>query len=101
MGTDLGVFRVSKQSLDAFSKGNIRSLISISYGPENGMSVTSCSEGNQPAAWKSSDGRLWFATIKGLVTVDPNRLATNTEPPPVIIEQLISDNQAMQMRQDI
>ena len=65
------------------------------------MSVATCSEGNQPGAWKSSDGRLWFATIKGLVTVDPNKLATNAEPPPVIIEQLISDNQAIQTKQNI
>ena len=63
--------------------------------------MPTCSEGNQPGAWKSRDGRLWFATIKGLVTVDPNKLATNAEPPPVIIEQLISGNQAIQMKQNI
>src|SRR6185503_6927425 len=77
------------------------SLISTSYGTENGMSVTTCSEGNQPGAWKGSDGRLWFATIKGLVTVDPNRLTTNSQPPPVIIEQLRSDNQIVQLEQDV
>src|SRR6185436_15893210 len=101
MSSDQGVFRVSKQSLDALSSGLIKSLISTSYGTENGMSVTTCSEGNQPGAWKGSDGRLWFATIKGLVTVDPNRLTTNSQPPPVIIEQLRSDNQIVQLRQDI
>jgi signal transduction histidine kinase/DNA-binding response OmpR family regulator len=47
------------------------------------------------------DGRLWFATIKGLVTVDPNKLTTNAQPPPVIIEQLRSDNQLIRMKQNI
>jgi signal transduction histidine kinase/ligand-binding sensor domain-containing protein/DNA-binding response OmpR family regulator len=101
MSSDEGVFRVSKQSLDDLSQGKIRTLTSTSYGTENGMSVTTCSEGNQPGAWKSTDGRLWFATIKGLVSVDPNKLTTNTQPPPVIIEQLISGNQTIPMKQDI
>jgi len=101
MSSDQGVFRVNKQSLDALSNGLIKSLISTSYGTENGMSVTTCSEGNQPGAWKGSDGRLWFATIKGLVTVDPNKLTTNSQPPPVIIEQLRSDNQIVQLEQDV
>jgi signal transduction histidine kinase/DNA-binding response OmpR family regulator len=65
------------------------------------MSVTTCSEGNQPAAWKGSDGQLWFATIKGIVAVDPNKLATNSVPPPVIIENFISDNQAIQLKDKI
>jgi len=101
MGSDQGVFRVSKESLNGLAQGQITALISTSYGTENGMSIATCSEGNQPGAWKSIDGRLWFATIKGLVTVDPNRLATNAEPPPVIIEQLISGNQAIQLKQNI
>jgi len=101
MSSDQGVFRVSKQSLDALSQGKIKTLTSTSYGIENGMSVTTCSEGNQPGAWKTTDGRLWFATIKGLVTVNPNRLATNAQSLPVIIEQLLSGNQVVQMKQDI
>ncbi|HYU98140.1 MAG TPA: two-component regulator propeller domain-containing protein, partial [Pyrinomonadaceae bacterium] len=101
MSSDQGVFRVSKQSLNAFSQGQIRTLTSTSYGIENGMSVTTCSEGNQPGAWKTTDGRLWFATIKGLVSVDPNKLTTNAQPPPVIIEQLLSGNQVIRMKQGI
>jgi len=101
MSSDQGVFRVSKQSLDALSQGQIKTLTSTSYGIENGMSVTTCSEGNQPGAWKSTDGRLWFATIKGLVTVNPNKLSSNVQPPPVIIERLLSGNQAIRMKQDV
>ena len=101
MSSDQGVFRVSKQSLNALSQGQIRTLTSTSYGIENGMSVTTCSEGNQPAAWRTTDGRLWFATIKGLVSVDPNKLTTNAQPPPVIIEQLLSGNQVVQMKQGL
>ena len=43
------------------------------------------------AGWKSSDGRLWFPTIKGLVVVDPAHLRSNPLPPPVHIEQLLVD----------
>ncbi|MEJ7709394.1 MAG: hypothetical protein WKF84_05935 [Pyrinomonadaceae bacterium] len=27
--------------------------------------------GGHPAGWKTSDGKLWFATIKGAVMIDP------------------------------
>ena len=42
-------------------------------------------------AIEASDGRLWFATENGLVTIDPARLVMNAVPPPVTILSISSD----------
>jgi signal transduction histidine kinase/ligand-binding sensor domain-containing protein/DNA-binding response OmpR family regulator len=49
------------------------------------------------AGWKSSDGRLWFPSIKGLVVVDPAHLRSNPLPPPVHIERLLVDGRAVEL----
>jgi len=50
-----------------------------------------CSVGAQPAAIRTHDGRLWFPTIEGLVSVDPVELKPNQQPPPVVIESVQID----------
>jgi PAS domain S-box-containing protein len=48
-----------------------------------------------PGGWKARDGRLWFATKKGAVMIDPNALRRNELPPPVLIEKVIADQEAV------
>jgi signal transduction histidine kinase/CheY-like chemotaxis protein/ligand-binding sensor domain-containing protein len=91
-GSDQGIFRVNKSALNDFATGKLGHISSVAYGTENGMIVATCSEGNQPQAWKSRDGKLWFATIKGLVMVDPALIKINETPPPVMIEKVLADN---------
>jgi signal transduction histidine kinase len=51
-----------------------------------------CSEGLQPAGCKTPDGRLWFPTSKGLVSIDPTNVRLNPLPPPVVIEEMQVDD---------
>jgi signal transduction histidine kinase/ligand-binding sensor domain-containing protein len=44
-----------------------------------------------PAATRSTDGRIWFASGSVLQVIDPARLAENPIPPPVHIEELFAD----------
>ena len=48
----------------------------------------------QPVAWKTSDGKLWFATVKGVAMVDPNR-ARASAAPPVMIQDMFADRQRL------
>jgi signal transduction histidine kinase/ligand-binding sensor domain-containing protein len=50
-----------------------------------------CSVGAQPAAIRTHDGRLWFPTNEGLVSVDPTELKPNQQLPPVVIESVTVD----------
>ena len=89
-----GIFRVDKQELNAFADKQITRLSPALYGTADGMLTRECSGGGHPAGWKMSDGKLWFATIKGVASVDPNHLAVNSLPPPIVIEQVRIDDQA-------
>jgi ligand-binding sensor domain-containing protein len=50
-----------------------------------------CSSGAQPAAMRTRDGKLWFPTTEGLVSVTPADLNSNTNAPPVVIESVLVD----------
>jgi hypothetical protein len=58
------------------------------------MASSECNGRFQPAGWATPDGRLWFPTTKGLVTVDPAEIRLNPVPPPVIVENLIFDRRS-------
>ncbi len=59
------------------------------YGTQDGLPTVECSfYGPQPVPCQTPDGRLWFPTVRGLVSVDPAELRPNTNPPPVVIESV-------------
>jgi len=88
-----GVFRVNKNEFDRVANSEILSANPIYYGPADGTLTRECSGGGHPAGWKTADGRLWFATIKGIAVIDPANIPLNTVPPPTVIEQILIDNQ--------
>ncbi len=95
MSSSRGIFRVSKQDLNDFADGRIRSIASVAYGKADGVKSSQGVGGSQSVGWKGRDGRLWFSTFQGVSVVDPQRLNTNAVPPPVIIEQILVDGQAL------
>jgi diguanylate cyclase (GGDEF)-like protein len=93
MSCNKGVFRVSKKELDDLANGRISRVHSTAYGTEDGMKHRECNGANQPAGWRTVDGRLWFPTIQGVVTIDPANVATNRIPPLVAVEQVVADKE--------
>jgi ligand-binding sensor domain-containing protein/signal transduction histidine kinase len=91
MSCSQGIFRVEKQNLDELDCGKRKRIASIAYGKADGMVSTTCSGVAQPAGWKSRDGRLWFATSKGLISFNPGEIKINKTPPPVYVEQVNAD----------
>lgn len=89
-----GVFRISRRQFDDFDAGTIRHLNCTAFGREDGMATVQCNGVAKPAGWKSSDGRLWFATIRGVVAIEP-RIKTNEQQPPVQIEEILADRQPL------
>ena len=94
MSCNKGIFRARKKDLALVARGEIPSFVSVSYGRAHGMPKAECNGGVQPAGWKTSDGRLWFPTVSGVVTIDPSDLEANPLPPPVLIEKVIVADRA-------
>ena len=94
MSCNKGIFRVSRQQLDDFSEGLLQKVTSVAYGRADGMQSRECNGGTQPVAWKTNDGKLWFATVKGVAMIDPNR-ARAAAAPPVMIQDILADGHRM------
>jgi signal transduction histidine kinase/ligand-binding sensor domain-containing protein len=64
-----------------------------SFGVVDGLTTELRGSLASPAAVHTTDGRIWFATAKGLAWIDPQTSLRNTVPPPVSIESLVADGQ--------
>ena len=89
-----GVYRVSKKQLSELSEHKIASVTSVSYGRAEGLISIQYNGVAKPSGWRSRDGRLWFASTKGLIVADRN-IKVNDTPPPVFIEQVLADRKPM------
>lgn len=88
-----GIFRADKAVLNEFADGKRKRIQCIAYGKSDGVTTLECQGGFQPAGARTSDGRLWFPTIKGLVSIDPASVTTRSYTPTVVIEELLVNNQ--------
>jgi PAS domain S-box-containing protein len=97
-GSNRGVLRVPRSELEALIDGRKSLLFSSVFNRSDGLASVECSLGFQPTATRDREGKLWFATYGGAVTVDPRRLQQNVQPPPVVIESLLVDGQPSNVR---
>ena len=91
MSCNKGLFSISKDDLAAFDQGFVDRITSTVYGKADGLKNAEFNGGSQPAGWKRSDGTLWFPSMEGVVMIDPQRVRRNTQPPPVVIEEVLID----------
>ena len=93
LGTHQGIYCVAKSALNACADGKTNTLDYVAYDRHDGLPALECSDGYQPACWRGADGRLWFTTVRGVVSVNPKELAAKSPPPPVLIEELLVDGE--------
>ncbi len=94
LGSPAGLMRIAKKALNDFADGKSGSISGRAFTKADGLPISECSSGSQPAACRTSDGRLWFPTINGLAYVEPGQLKPNTIPPPVVIENVLVEGQS-------
>ncbi len=92
MSSNKGIIRVSRKELESRAGANRKLESVLTFGTADGMETRECSGGGHPAGWKSADGKLWFATIKGVAIIDPARLQFNQQPPLVALEKIVVDD---------
>jgi signal transduction histidine kinase/ligand-binding sensor domain-containing protein len=91
LGSHQGIFRIAKTSLHALAAGRIQTLPCLAFGRHDGLPALECSSSYQPACWRALDGRLWMATVKGVVSFQPAETQLNPLPPPVVVESVLVD----------
>ena len=64
----------------------------LAFSTADGLRSRETASNSHPSAWRGKDGRLWFATPKGLVEVDPAHFPVNDVAPPVAIERFAVDD---------
>ncbi len=92
MSSNQGIYRVSRGQLNDFADGKRQTITSTVFGKSDGMLNTEANGGRQPAGIKARDGKLWFPTQDGAAIIDPEAVAFNPLPPPVVIESVKIDD---------
>jgi diguanylate cyclase (GGDEF)-like protein len=101
ISSNRGIYRVKHQELNDFADGKITKINSVSYGKEDGMLSTECNGGRQPASLRDQDGKFWFPTQEGIVTIDSNAEIYNNLPPPVVIESATVEKEPVDISQGL
>ncbi len=91
MGSNRGLFRVSKEDLNKVADNMLDAVQSSVYGTSDGMRSAETNGGFQPSIVKDTAGDLYVPTVNGVVVVSTRKVEKNEIPPPVVIERIVSE----------
>jgi signal transduction histidine kinase/ligand-binding sensor domain-containing protein len=97
LSTTRGICRISKRQLHDFAQHKIKVLEPINYGVEDGLRSAQCAPGYPipGGVRRTSDGRLWFPTTRGLAVFDPRARSHSAQPPVVHLVDVLADGQGV------
>ena len=87
----LGIIRASPQEVEKALKSSTYRMQTLFLDTTDGLPGLP-NPASFPAAIKTPDGKLWFATTDGIAVVDPRRLPMNAVPPTILIQTVTADN---------
>jgi signal transduction histidine kinase/ligand-binding sensor domain-containing protein len=90
-----GLARLDRKELDSWKADPKRSVHPVVFGSSDGVMLTRERSGYSPRVSKSPDGKLWYVTEAGVQVINPRHLPFNKLPPPVHIEQVIANHEAV------
>jgi signal transduction histidine kinase/ligand-binding sensor domain-containing protein len=90
-----GLFRADASELIDCEEGRRANVSVLVFGKAEGLATLAGSSGFTPSGFRSSDGRLWFPTVRGLAVVNPKAVRHNSVPPAVWIQQVLVDGKSM------
>jgi signal transduction histidine kinase/ligand-binding sensor domain-containing protein len=82
------MLRVRLEDLHKVAHGASKWLHAHMYDITDGLPKADLVSGHQPNCALDSQGRLWFATTRGIVTVNPRGLSRSEVKPPVYVEKV-------------
>jgi signal transduction histidine kinase len=87
-----GILKASTRDLVAYAAGLRHDVPTTVYGLADGLRSTEYSVAYiQRSASRTGDGRLWFATTRGVASIDPALNRINPLAPPLVIEAFVAD----------
>ena len=93
IGCDKGIYQVAKSALNALAAGSTRPLECRLLETSTELLGTVCNgDSSKPTAVKTRDGRLLFATTKGLLSINPSAVARVADLHPPILERVLVDD---------
>jgi signal transduction histidine kinase/ligand-binding sensor domain-containing protein len=84
------IFRLDKREIFDLFAGRVARVHPLLFDTSDGLRTTEGLLSNGPG-FRGPDGRLWFATTKGVSVIDPRRLSTDEPAPRVTIERIAVD----------
>jgi signal transduction histidine kinase/ligand-binding sensor domain-containing protein len=95
-----GIFQLSlaeaSEVADDLASGRRARLRSIAYGRAEGLpSLQPNYDITLPSAMRSADGQIWMAMRTGLAVVHTENIRDNPDLPPVLVERVTEDGQAI------
>lgn len=94
-GTLAGIVRVDRRDLLKCARNRTHPVRWLTLDRSDGLPSRECIGGFQPAGWRGSDDHLWFPTSAGIARINSELVDINSTPPPVFIESVAADGQAL------
>jgi two-component sensor histidine kinase len=89
-----GLVRIDRREFDRAEADHSYKIRYSLYDGEDGLKGVPLFLGF-PNATRGMDGRLWFVTTTGFVTVDPGLIHDNRPPPPPVVESATVDGRVL------
>ena len=101
IGSSRGLFRLRKQQLHDYAEGRTPFLDPVIYGKSDGLTDLEVLPGAPAFSAGQRNGRLEFVTSRGLVQAEGRAFQWNPLPPPVVLEQVLVENEAVTLSSSI
>ncbi len=88
IGCGEGIYRVARADLASVADGRATRVDCLLLDSADGLIAGQTASGYQPSACRTPDGRLWFATQRGLAAITPANLRRDLSLPRVFLETL-------------
>ena len=88
-----GLVRVDLRSVERVASGKLTRLQLRLFNRGDGLASDIFRRSYQPVAVHAGDGRMWFATHKGVVSLDPRWVTTPAQEVPAIIEEIRAERE--------
>jgi len=99
LSTTRGLCRIARQQLDELAAGKRKLLEPMNYGVADGLRSAQCAPSypTGSGAHRTSDGRLWFTTSRGLAVLDPQSRRQTPLAPTLHLVEMTADQRPVDL----